>query len=207
MTTKLALYNGALRKIGQPTLTAVTDEGTGRRALDAAYDEVVAYCLERGMWNFAMRFVKLTASSSASTSFGYSYVFDKPDDWVRTAGVTVDDRGNTPLLNYDDMTDYWTADLQTIFVRYVSNDASFGMDLGRWPESFVQYVQTALAVEICDGVTGSDTKKADLTKELRQAFGNASNKDEMNEAVTKFPPTGSILRARGGSASNRNGRY
>lgn len=204
MTSRLALYNGALRKLGQPRLSALTDEGKGRRALDDCYDEVVAFCLERGLWNFAMRLVELETTPSADTTFGYSCIFDKPDDWIRTAGVTSDPRGNSPLLAYDDRADYWLADIDTIYVRYVSNDPAYGLDLGRWPESFVQYVQTVLAFESCETVTGSDSRKGRLEKDVKAAFSNASNKDAMNEPSTRFLPVGRILSARG-SAYNRQG--
>jgi hypothetical protein len=196
MTDTLSLYNGALVKIGQPRLATVTDEQKSRRALDFAYAKTVKACLENGQWNFAMRFASATESPSVDTTLGYQYVFDKPDDWLRTAAITTDAYGRVPLLQYDDRTDYWLADIATIYVRYVSNDPNYGLDLGRWPESFVDYVETALAVAICEEVTGSNTKLDKLEKDRDKAWKRASNRDVMNEAVTKFPPPGRLLRSR-----------
>lgn len=207
MTDKLSLYNGALIKIGQPRLAELSDQGKSRRALDFTYDKTVKACLEAGYWNFAMRFAKATASPSASTTYGYQFVFDKPDDWLRTAAVTVDEYGRVPLLDYDDRADFWLADLETIYVRFVSIDEDYGLDLGRWPESFVDYVECCLAVAICEEITGSNTKMADLEKKRDKAWKKASNRDVMNEPVTKFPPTGRLVRSRfGGMSSREHGR-
>lgn len=203
MADQLSLYNGALIKLGQPRLATLTDECKARRALDFAYAKTVKACLEAGLWNFAMRFASATESPSVETTLGYQYVFDKPDDWLRTAAITVDAHGRVPLLEYDDRTDYWLADMETIFVRYVSIDEDYGLDLGRWPESFVDYVETSLAVATCEEITGSNTKLEKLEKDREKAWKKASNRDVMNEPVTKFPPVGRLVRSRMPSFSSR----
>lgn len=206
MATKLGIYNGALRKLGEPRLSALTDDVKGRHVLDAAWSEILEHCLEQGLWNFATRSVQLENTPSLATEFGYTYVFDKPDDWVRTAAVSLDEFGAIPLLRYEDRTDYWLCDHTLIYVWYISNDDNFGLDLGRWPETFAQYVQYMLAYEICEDVTGSETKKDRLERRMDRARRDAKNKDASNEAVTRFPPTGSLLASRGASG-NREGRY
>lgn len=198
MTDQLSLYNGALIRLGQTRLAALSDENKGRRALDFAYAKTVKACLEAGLWNFAMRFVMAETSPSVDTTLGYQFVFDKPDDWLRTAAITVDAHGRVPLLDYDDRTDYWLADIDTIYVRYVSDDPDFGLDLGRWPESFVNYVELSLAVATCEEITGSMEKLERLEKAKEKAWKTASNRDAMNEAVTKFPPTGRLVASRAG---------
>lgn len=203
MTDQLSLYNGALIKLGQPRLSALTDEGKARRALDAEYAKTVKGCLEAGLWNFAMRFVELTASPSADTNWGYRYVFDKPDDWLRTAGVTPDGHGRVPLLDYDDRSSYLLADIDTIYLRYVSNDPDYGLDLGKWPESFVEFVECSLALAVCEEVTGSNEKRDRLKQERKEAKHTASNTDAMNEPVTRYPPTGRLVASRGSSSRYR----
>lgn len=203
MTDQLSLYCGALVKLGQPRLASLSDENKSRRALDFAYAKTVRACLEAGLWNFAMRFASATESPSVDTTLGYRFVFEKPDDWLRTAAMTVDAHGKVPLLEYDDRTDYWLADIETIFVRYVSNDPDYGLDLGRWPESFVDYVETSLAVATCEEITGSNSKLEKLEKDKKDAWKRASNRDVMNEPVTKFPPVGRLVRSRLSSLSSR----
>jgi hypothetical protein len=206
MASKLSIYNGALRKLGEASLSALTDEGPARRALDDAYDEIVAECLEAGLWNFAMRFAEFTATSSSGSNFGYAYIFDKPDDWVRTASITYDEYGRVPVLDYDDRGSWWLCDAETIYVKYVSNDVSWGMDLGKWPPHYSSYVQYALAMEVCERITSSSSKKEELRRDLVKARLEASNRDAMNEATTKFPPPGRWTGSRF-SGRGREGRY
>ncbi|MFK0687989.1 hypothetical protein ACFX5Q_07260 [Mesorhizobium sp. IMUNJ 23033] len=203
MTDQLSLYNGALIKLGQPRLAALSDEGKARRALDAEYAKTVKACLEAAFWNFAMRFVQMEATQSATGDFGYRYVFDKPDDWLRTAGVTTDPYGKVPLLDYDDRANWLLADNSVIYLRYVSNDQDYGLDLGLWPQTFVDYVETCLAWATCEEVTGSSDRKDKLEKARDKAKYKASNTDAMNEAVTRYPPPGRLVQSRGSSSRRR----
>ncbi len=206
MASKLGLYNTALLHLDQEPLAALTDEGKGRRALDAVYDDIVEWCLEQGFWNFAMRLVKMEASPSLDTDFGYRFVFEKPDDWVRTAALSTDEYRSHPLLQYEDRTDFWLADVDPLYLWYVSNDTDYGLDLGRWPQTFTTFVEYALANKICGSVTGSQSRREDLYKLMIRSKRDAANKDAMNEPVTKFPPTGRLVASRG-YGRNREGRY
>jgi hypothetical protein len=204
VTDKLSLYNGALSKMGQPRLSALTDVGKARRELDAVYDKTVKACLEAGQWNFAMRLVKAETSPSVSSNFGYRYVFDKPDDWLRTNALSADEYARIPLIDYEDRTSHWHADVDIIYVRYVSNDADFGLDLGRWPESFTRYVELALACESCEQIVTSESKLEGLEKRRDKAFSKASATDAMNEPAVKFMPPGKLVSSRlGGSLRSR----
>ena len=204
MASKLGVYNAALLHLGQEPLSALSDEGTARRKLDAAYDDVVEWCLEQGFWNHAMRLVEMEASPSLSTDFGFTFVYEKPDDWVRTAALTTDEYRKSPLLEYEDRTDYWLADVEPVYLWYVSNDADYGLDLGRWPQTFSTFVEYALAQKTCKGITGSSETRDDLYKLMIRAKRDASNKDAMNEP-SKFPATGSWVRSRGTSGSSDRG--
>ena len=205
MASQLSLYNGALLKLGQPRLSSLSDEGKARRALDTCYAKVVKACLEAGFWNFALRFVEATTSPSVGSNYGYQYVFDKPDDWLRTAGVWSDGNQTVPLLDYADRQSYWLANQSTIYPLYVSNDSDYGLDLGLWPESFVDYVECILAKTVCVDVTGSESKLDDLEKKEATAWRKASNRDAMNEAVMRRPPAGSLVRSRGSWRGREHG--
>jgi len=206
MADQLSLYNGALLKLGQPRLVTLTDEGKARRALDDCYANVVKACLEAGLWNFARRFAQVEADPSRSSGFGYAHVFAKPDDWLRTSGVWEDASKRAPLLDYDDRGDDWLANRDTIYVEWISNDDEYGMNLGRWPESFVDFVEFRLARTVCVDVTGSETKLDKLEHGEKRAKSLASSRDAMNEAVTRFPPPGRLVSSRRSSRNTEHGR-
>ena len=134
MTSRLTLYNGGLRILGERSLLSLSENVEARRRLDTAWDGgALKYCLEAGLWNFAMRTVELTYSPSVAPSFGMRYAFDKPDDFVRTGGIWSDESMKSPLLEYRDEGPYWFAELDTIYLSYVSNDAQYGADMSLWP--------------------------------------------------------------------------
>jgi hypothetical protein len=50
--------------------------------------------------------------------------FAKPTDWVDTSAVCQDEYFRVPLLQYADEVGYWFADLDEIYVKYVSDGAT-----------------------------------------------------------------------------------
>jgi hypothetical protein len=202
MVGKLSLYNGALRVLGERALASLTESRESRRALDEAYDSTLAFCLEQGQWNFAIRSIEAIPTPNIAPAFGYANAFTKPEDWVRTVGLTTDDLFRVPLLEYTDERGYWYADQDVIYVRYVSNSIDYGMDLSRWPASFQRYVELSLANDVCERLTQNASKKESLERDLRRAAVNARNKDAMNEASIR-PPPGSWITARWAGGNGR----
>ena len=208
MATKLTLYNGALRLIGERAIASLTESRESRRVLDESYSPAMAYCLEQGQWNFAIRAIEALPSTSIVPAFGYANAFTKPSDWIRTTALCSDEYFREPLLRYNDETGYWYADDEIIYVRYVSNDPEYGMDLARWPTSYTKYVETYLAADVCERLTQNATKVAQIRKDLKTAATEAKSRDAMNDASVMFPE-GSWARSRrgsyGGSRYDRSG--
>src|SRR3990167_1754361 len=130
--SKISLYNGALRLLGQTNLEDTDEAREPRYALDDAYDKgAVKQCLEQGVWNFALRSVEIDYDASITPTFGLTRAFAKPSDWVRTAIVSSDEYFRNPLADteYRDEGGYWYSDLDTMWIQYVSNDAAYGGDL------------------------------------------------------------------------------
>jgi hypothetical protein len=55
MTTKLDLYQEAIRLFGDARLDSITDDTESRYALDDAWDGAVTFCLRAAPWRFAMK--------------------------------------------------------------------------------------------------------------------------------------------------------
>ena len=197
------VYNEALRLLGERRLTSTSEARDARYHLDDAYGRAKLYCLEQGLWNFAMRSAQLDASDSVEPSFGYRYAFTKPSDWVRTYVISASEELQPPLLRYNDESGYWYADVDPLYIKYVSNDTSYGLDLTLWPETYAYYVSCRLAVmagpSIC---TLSETKTDELLGKEKRARVDARSKDAMNEPPA-FPPSGSWASARGSGLRNK----
>mgnify|MGYP001559350837 CR=1 FL=1 len=206
MVTKLTIANGALRHIGEEQLTQTELTNASRkpaRVFNAIWDDGgVRACLEEGQWRFAKRTVSLTYSPSVSTEdWDFDYAFDKPTDWVRTLGVWGDSSMGDPLRDYREEAGYWYANVDTLYVSFVSDDASFGGDYSLWPQSFVRFVEAHFGAEMAGPMT-------DAGKELRGLRGRllaeARSKDSIRDPSRQLP-VGSWVRARRGGSSRENG--
>lgn len=207
MATQLLLYNRALRILGERRLSSLTEKQPSRYYLDQVWDEGgVRYCLSRGLWNSAMRTIQIEYDSSIDPDFGFSRAFTKPSDWVRTAAFASDPYFRNPLTDgYADEGSYWFADLDTVYVKYVSDDSSYGNDLTLWTEGFFKYVATYFAYEIQPNLSSSNADEKVTEEKLKKALSNARTEDGQNEP-TRTPPYGSWVRARTGRTASRAGR-
>lgn len=206
MTSRLGLYNRALRQLGERTLANLGENIEPRRALDAAWDDgFLRYCLEQGQWNFAIRSVELSGSPDIAPAFGYRLAFDVPADWVRTVGLAMDEFFSAPLTQVALEGEYWYADVEPLYLRYVSDDAAFGGDLSLWPESFTQFAAAHLAEEVVGALTASESKAERLRRDVRRLLTDARSKDALNESAVFLPAGGWTRARRGGSAAGDRG--
>jgi hypothetical protein len=197
MTDQLSLYNGALEALGERHLASLTENREPRRKLNDVWARnAVKTCLEEGQWNFATRSSKFSYSPSISpASFGYQNGFEKPDDWVRTTGVCNDEYFKLPLLEYQEDAGVWWADLDTIYVRYVSSDAQYGLDYAKWPHNFTRFVEHFLARSASKTIMGASFDTSQLDAELKSWKAKAKATDAMEEPA-RFKPHGSWTRSR-----------
>ena len=204
MATKLSLYNGALEDLDERRLASLTEAREPRRVLDDFYDSTVKYCLEQGYWNFAMRAVQADSSSSITPTFGYQYAFTKPEDFVRLYAMSSEPTMRQPLLEFVDEPALWYANVDPLYVKYVSDDTAYGMDLSLWPDTFTNYVELRLALKACKRITGKSASD-DLVKAEKRALADARSKDAMNEPPGQMP-AGTWVRSRRAGGVNSTDR-
>jgi hypothetical protein len=200
MADKLGVYNGALRLCNERKLASLSDSSERRRALDAAWNngEAIRFCLESGQWTFATRTGMIDYTPSVEPSFGYRRAFTQPTDFVRLVAMCSDEYFKVPLLEYADERQYWYADLDTLYVKWVSNDTTYGGDLSLWSAKFAKFVEAYLAYEIAPTLTGMDEKTLKVViHTYDQRKKDARSLDAMNKP-TQFTPPGSWVSARGG---------
>lgn len=196
MTTRLQLYNNSLLILGERKLASLSENRESRRVLDQVWDDgFVNNCLEEGLWNFAMKSIQLDYEPSITPEFGYNRAFERPTDYVRTAAICSDEFFNDPLLEYSDEANHWFANIDTVYIKYVSDDEDYGSNLSIWPETFSQFAQGYMASLINMRITQSENKQEKLDKDLKRLLINARSKDAMAEA-TQFMPRGTWARSR-----------
>lgn len=221
-TDQLSLYNIALASVGVRVLDGLAEQTPERRQLDEIWDRgkgVRVYCLEQGLWNFAMRESSSTASSTGNFNFAQRHA--TPTDLIRLSAISAGETFNDPLLRYEfQSSSIWT-DEETIYLRYVSNSSTAGLNYDLWPDTFTLYVGSYMGLQLAPyvwSVQGAAiaernipdreglTKKLDaLRKNVNRILIDARSKDAQQEP-TRFPPAGTWVTARhGGYASRRDG--
>ena len=197
-TTRLKIYNGALERCGDRSLASLTENREPRRLLDEVWnDGGVRFCLEQGQWSFASRLASFDYDTTVTPSFGYNRAFEKPTDLVIATGVCADEHFKIPLLEYEDEAGYWYADQDILYVKYISDDGTYGGDLTKWPGSFTEYVKSYFAWRIVMRLTSDQVRQKAVFSMMEEALSLAKNKDAMG-GPTRFPPAGSWLQARRG---------
>ncbi len=200
MTSRLQLYNDALAICGERKLASLTENREPRYLLDLAWDGgAIDRCLELGQWSFAMRSVEIAADASSSPAFGYQNAFSRPDDFVRVAAVCSDEYFKEPLLEYAQEGRYWYADIDPLYVKYVSNDDTYGNDLALWPPAFSDMVAAYLATKIINKLTGKNKTQIQIAEREFELNRKQALSFSAMEGPSKQLPPGSWVRARSGS--------
>jgi hypothetical protein len=171
-TTTLEVYNNALVLLGDRKLASLSENREPRRVFDDVFTKAKTFCLEQGIWQFAL--LQASIAGTANTDTGFSYRFAKPTDLVHLfaigANKNIDPCYSTEYL---DLGAYYYSNDATIYVRYTSNGASYGLDLTKWSATFSAYVETYLAWLTCHRLTGNLGLQSELAGECTRRLANA----------------------------------
>ena len=196
-TDRLSLYKIALIACGERTIASLSEPRESRRLLDEVWNRgsgVVKYVLEQGLWNFAIRTSKLDSSSSISTDFGYTFTFEMPSDYVRLVELSSGEYFTQPMTRYEIEQASLYADVDPIYMRYISNDASYGSDLSLWPETVSLWTGYWMGTQIAPALK-NDLDMDKLERRERRYLHDARSKDAQQDP-TRWPPLSSWASAR-----------
>jgi hypothetical protein len=194
-TIKLRIYNAALGHIGERKLDTLAESREPRHVLDTYYDTVKNYCLEQGAWKFAGVLEQLDASSSVAPDFGFSNAFTKPSGWLRTIQISDSPSLEPALERFTEVSTFWYADSDPLYVYYISNAATAGGEEANWSAAFENYVALRLAAQVCTRLSGAESRQAVLEKQERKALAAARNLNQSANAPV-YTPSGSWVTSR-----------
>lgn len=198
MADKLEIYNRTLVKLGQRPLATLSDQRPEQRAVDRVYDATVQSLIEGALWKFASRSDELQPSDTATSQFGYQFVYEQPEDYVRIIRISDNQRFRPTLIDFLFETGFIYCDCSPLYLQYVSNDAAHGYNLGAWPASFANAVVDELALRTAPYLTGAGVPKIEqLEKQAKRSFFIAKQRDAVNQPESWMPP-GRLVRARSG---------
>ena len=195
---KITLYNKALRALGETKVLA-EENREPKRVLDDIWDSgFVNTCLEAGQWNFATRTAQWDYTPSIEPPFGYRYAFQLPIDMVRMVAIASDEYFKNVLTEYAPEANFIFSDLESLYIKYISNDNAYGNNMALWTPSFINFAALALAYEAAPRITNNKANTADILAKMQSALLDAQAKNGMARPTTYFP-TGDWVSSRRGS--------
>jgi len=212
VTDRLSLYNDALLICGERALDSLSANEETRRLLDQVWNNNgVDACLEEAQWMFAMRTVRIDYDPGITPDYGYARAFDKPTDWILTSALCSDEFFRVPVLRYEDEAGFWYSDLDQLYVRYVSNDSSYGGDMSKWPRSFTEFVAAHFASKVILKISNDEARLRMIVNPERpehsirgRALLNAKSRCAM-AGPSRFEAQGQWSRSRTRGVARRDG--
>ena len=199
MPTKLSVFNGALRLLGETRMIDADEDNKKGRELRQAWDDVVRGIFESYPWNCASERVALERLSD-TPAHTYDYYYAKPDDWLRTIALTRSSNEQDKLRLYVDEAGgeaqpkgRLATSESTVFMRYISED--YLARIGNWPQNLADYVSAKLAYEACQAITGNNSKMDMLYREMSKRRHEATNWDTLQNPPQQLQ-TGRLVSAR-----------
>lgn len=204
-TDKLALYNVACLALGDQRLGALTDDRPIRYDLDELYDRgkgLINWAMEKGYWKWAVRAIKIDPSTSVEPAFGFSEAYQIPTDFVQLDMISSSETFSRPLDVYEFEGDYIYTNVVPLYLRYTSDDGSWGADLTKWPVTFLEWLGTYMALKVCPR-TKSEAFVEDLRKTERRLFYATRSADARNKPP-RWAPLSTWASSRLGRSSRRD---
>jgi hypothetical protein len=156
--------------------------------------------LPPALWKFATRSSSLVADPDIEPSFGKPYAFAIPTDFVRLRAITSDPDFTVEVADYDEENGVWYTNIETIYIKYVSNDVSYGLNLGLYPENYCAAFGTHMALRAALPITRDKATRNDLVLLNDRMLSQSKRLDAVDESV-KRKPTGRLVGSRVGFGS------
>ena len=206
-TTQTSIANMALQMAGYEPIASLNENSRGARAINRTYQQVLWHELRSNFWNFSIKRATL-AAAAITPSFGKNNYYILPPDFLDLAmpdQITTYNYGQIPSVPnvpasqqdyqieaYDNNTLAIASNLASpIYIRYVSNAINEAL----FDACFVTAFAAALALEVCEELTQSNSKLANIEKIYDDAIAMAKQRGSF-ESQPIVAPTDRYLTVR-----------
>jgi len=196
MASKVEIANRALTKIGDSRITSLDDNTERARVISSSWDAMRDNELRIRNWNFSIARASLPALVSAP-AWGFNYQYQLPSDCLKV--IQADEY--FPGLSLTDFRVYSDAEYQIeggkiltnksapLKIKYVSRVENTGL----WDSAFTEVFACRIAIEICERLTDSTTKRQLAWDEYKQAIIFASRSDALENPPESMPDDSWIM--------------
>lgn len=165
--SEIDVINKALVLLGESQITSRDDNNENARVMDALYDSCRDSLLRECPWNFAVRRVQL-ASAGTPTFGNYSDLYNAPSDLLYVMytqnfeSYTVE---NNQLVA-DPSDGLTNGVLNLLYIARVT-------DTSKCDSLFVEALSLKLALDACENINESNTKKEYLVRRYEEVLSRA----------------------------------
>lgn len=180
-TDAVTISNRALQKLGAARITSLSDNSRNARSCNACYDSIRKATLRNHPWNFAIKRAILAADSSAPV-FGRARSFQQPADFLRILPPYPEDDINSLDWIIEGQQIY-TDDVAPLNIRYIADIT----DPSLFDSLFSEALSSNMALEMCEELTQSNSKKADISREADRNIAEAKKVNALEKVVAMVP--------------------
>lgn len=179
-TSKVQIANLALQKLGQSRkLESLSQDSPNARSMNLAYDAVRRRELRRYTWTFAIKRDSIAADGDYD-EWGDWNAYSKPNDFLRL--IRDDESGAAVDWKIEGLF-ILSRDASPLEIRYVADIDDPNYYDGLFFEAFA----CALALQCCEEITQSTSRKASIKEEYDNAIAEAKRVGAIEQAAQEFP--------------------
>ena len=176
MASEIQVANRALTKLGSNRITSLSDDVKAARSISSCFEDLRDDELRAHRWQFAMKRTTLAALAEAP-AFGFAYQYALPSDFLRLdmindefPAAVMDNYIGAETQEYMIEGNVILTDIEApLKLRYIARIT----DPNQWDVNFREAFASRLAMEICEDLTQSDTKKANAASDYKRAITQA----------------------------------
>ena len=176
MPSATDICNRALSRVGEARITSLTDDSKQARACSSAYAHIRDEVLRAHPWNAVITRAKLAALAEAP-AFGYDAQYQLPADCLCVVEVY-----DTTLPWVIEGRKLLSDEGSPVSMRYVRREE----DPNQWDSLLQSTVAARLAMELCEELTQSNTKRQIATQEYQGLMSLARKADGQESSPMPF---------------------
>ncbi len=178
-TSKVAIANGALQRLGAKRIESLSQDHPNARSMNVAFDRVVKAEIRKYDWNFAIKRESVAADGDDPT-WGDWNRYSLPNDYIRLlrddeSGQRVDWRIEGQFI--------LSRDASPLQFRYLAHieDPNF------YDSTFIDVLECKLALVCCKEITGSHANAAGIKLDYEEAIAEARKANAFEKEAQDFP--------------------
>lgn len=189
MASEVDIANRALQKLGAERIVSLTQDSENARACNLSYPLIRDAELRNHPWNFAIKRAQLAADATAP-AFGPANSYTLPSDCLRLLPPDPSANFNTHDWQVEGRK-ILTDDAAPLEIRYISRVT----DTTQYDSLFIEALACALAQELCEQLTQSNSKAQIIRSDYMAAI-RAARKQNAFENTSAEPPVDTWITCR-----------